>query len=1289
MYHIDKYLSNIKALTNSLVIKINEIPYVVNQSIKDYAGYDFKIDDPSKQTEYEWKYYLNLAGKMHRLDTKIYINVLETETKEVLTAELLDQYPTTKNELLKYGKFYDQLLAEYPEYLRYIHGCMQPIDMDLAINAEQGTILSYNKKFIEDNEYYLIPELEDYIKKFLNRWHVRAYTIADDLYIPSLLAALYSGIYLKIINLKLSRIGTFQVDSFHLEHFFRSHLDIWDDIKILNNESIFWLYKNQDVMMHNVGREKTFEKIYKKLFALNGIGIGEYRLRRTNPVYAEDNQNLSIPSYVNPDVEMYSKQLNEFYTVNDNQERPIDGILQAELENLKHVNKNVPVTFKNWIRHVATETINKKYLEEQKTKVLDIEAHKLNSNTSLDIFSLLMDWWAYILKEGKASDEPIEFSGNVVRETEAEGDGGSSETIEEGFTITFKTGFLMLLKLLLKSVNKTDTKITGVNFTQVTDLDKTRYSDVITSVPIEDGYSYAILRTYQDFLPVEPATFLNQDDTGTFLNDVIEFSKYLWIMMANTQDWMITQNVKRVFGVLAKHGTYELTKTPKTIDQLLAEQGIVYEIESFVNIPATIKKLVRVCTGVQLDEEDIILNQIEKYKEILYKLTSYSLHVIDRASNSKDIVVYYNTPTVLATKNGLVLNYGVIFKGLEDPFGVLNALSYPVENWTHTDIIRYQPQLAYDYKIEGDMILHNEQPVKEVPYIHYTADFITKPVYNFRFHKGFNDFITLVTPEFNALENPIMDITTRYTKEDQLSYGRFIRDHGTGRYLSNPEGDLVLADPQNAQGLIGEGYNTSFDVQYKTLGIDSYAHSDYYTHIGLMAFKVMGNDDNDDRLVTYISDDALNVELDIIAGVSSTGFREGDKKPYIHSKDLLDKLDLVAPDPTAIKPAVHKPFRYSRETIYNNDHPDWFKDKVDATISLADAVGLASIPFRLQDGGSNKLSKLMYIGLINIDGDMDIYDVSGVQITNFTDVLQCPIVRTTPYIFKGTGLPLKGHYGTNVLTVNVDLASNLKLNPSDLSYIKNINESFINYNNVMVGEFLEVAYNSGDSKLLEIAHPDKPTTANKFRIFQYHDNSILVETLKVYVYSDTYVRKDDIPLNISPKVEGFYQRAKKKKYFEEDLVKYFGINDVLFKAKVTELSYLRINNYIKYINAKLNEYVFPNGLCLYINGNTVLEIDPYNKTLIAYEVESIEPLDIETYIRAEEYNLDVPNYIIDSSIDMSTINIGNMSAYHGFYQVGKIVYKSLTDTDFVSQEAIEKTITDAYGNNPWKQDTND
>ncbi len=50
---------------------------------------------------------------------------------------------------------------------------------------------------------------------------------------------------------------------------------------------------------------------------------------------------------------------------------------------------------------------------------------------------------------------------------------------------------------------------------------------------------------------------------------------------------------------------------------------------------------------------------MDKYRRIIKKLTSYSLQLSGSAGVIDDITVYYNNPTVLVTKNGFVLTYGL------------------------------------------------------------------------------------------------------------------------------------------------------------------------------------------------------------------------------------------------------------------------------------------------------------------------------------------------------------------------------------------------------------------------------------------------------------------------------------------------------------------------------------------------------------------------------------------------------------------------------------------------------
>ena len=350
---------------------------------------------------------------MHPYDTPVKIRVLETDTEEVLTAELLERYPTTAAELRENTGLYEQLMLDYPEHIRYIHGCMYPVDIDKAIAAKEGTILAYNKRYVEENEYYLIRDLEIFIENILSRWHVKPYTVVDELYLPALLAFLHSAVLMKIHNLRLSKVHTFQVHSFHLEHYFRSHMDLWDDIKVLNKPSIFWLYKNLDVMMHNVGKAKTFEKIYNKLFWMNGIGLGEYKASRMDPKYAYNMYDITEASFVRQDVSLVTSQLNDYYLTNLGNVTSVEAMIRNELDLLPDVNKNIPANFKRYFIETGVSESERVLRETEKTKILDIDAIKTLKKTGLDLYSLVMDYWVYCLHMDKLYKNSVTYPGNI------------------------------------------------------------------------------------------------------------------------------------------------------------------------------------------------------------------------------------------------------------------------------------------------------------------------------------------------------------------------------------------------------------------------------------------------------------------------------------------------------------------------------------------------------------------------------------------------------------------------------------------------------------------------------------------------------------------------------------------------------------------------------------------------------------------------------------------------------------------------------------------------------------
>ena len=166
---LEMYIKNTLLLSNSLIIKNTDTALAINRGLLTSKFYQ-SGDKPE-----EWKYYLNLAGKRHITDEVVEVKVLENNKYMPLSPALLEKYKYTKEELSNFGDYYKQLIEKYPEYDLFIKGCINPVDMDYAIQAKEGTILSYNKNLVEYNEYNLIRDLEKYIKGFLHRWNVKAF----------------------------------------------------------------------------------------------------------------------------------------------------------------------------------------------------------------------------------------------------------------------------------------------------------------------------------------------------------------------------------------------------------------------------------------------------------------------------------------------------------------------------------------------------------------------------------------------------------------------------------------------------------------------------------------------------------------------------------------------------------------------------------------------------------------------------------------------------------------------------------------------------------------------------------------------------------------------------------------------------------------------------------------------------------------------------------------------------------------------------------------------------------
>lgn len=295
------HIQHIVRLAKSTTIKLHGGAVTMNKQLQDKLGVTYDSNDLST-----WAYYRNLAGLPHDANSPIYIRTVEDNTEISLSKESLVRYSKTKLELNKYSDFYNTIIKEYPGQELYIRGILNPIPLEVSINAPEGTILYYDKSLVEYNEVSLIPTLEKQIKLFLSRWNVNAYLLTDELYMPSLYGALATFMVNKIYLLRLKAVNTVEINKRYRDIILSSNLAVSEYAEVLSDESALWLTKNIPTIGYNIGKESTLNTLIENLLVPSGIVAKEVNLIPSN---------AELNDITNPLIPTYSRTKESLYTV--------------------------------------------------------------------------------------------------------------------------------------------------------------------------------------------------------------------------------------------------------------------------------------------------------------------------------------------------------------------------------------------------------------------------------------------------------------------------------------------------------------------------------------------------------------------------------------------------------------------------------------------------------------------------------------------------------------------------------------------------------------------------------------------------------------------------------------------------------------------------------------------------------------------------------------------------------------------------------------------------------------
>lgn len=370
------YRSSVLAFTRTLVIKSTGVAETLNREL---GALGIPVNEARPET---WKYYMNIAGYYHQVDRPMVVRSLDTLEDIEFTRENLRLHRATAREYRPGGTYYKALTLEYPRQVPLIQGILNPVDIDAAIEAEDGTLLYFDETYIESNEQSLVRDLQYWLSAFFARWHNTQYELVDDLYLPGFLGTLYGQLPLVIDLLRLKRAKTNEAHSFHIREYLGSNgrLDVY--LPYLNKEQQLFLYRNLLYLNRNVGRQATFDTLVSKILTLRGIPLNWYKLEHNIE---------SLPEHVYPEVDVVK------YPVNDIgfDEGPAGVSVHTILKKQRRVardNRNVEFD----AERETTATVKSGAFNQLPTKVLESEMIDRSNSSIRSLVSVLLNQWVYL-----------------------------------------------------------------------------------------------------------------------------------------------------------------------------------------------------------------------------------------------------------------------------------------------------------------------------------------------------------------------------------------------------------------------------------------------------------------------------------------------------------------------------------------------------------------------------------------------------------------------------------------------------------------------------------------------------------------------------------------------------------------------------------------------------------------------------------------------------------------------------------------------------------------------------
>ena len=577
-----------------MVIKSELHAQLLNEEIKlKHPSVTINESDPTT-----WKYYLNLAGMQHELNTDIYITSFDTQEEILFNNYNLSIHKQTRKNYLYGTKNYYILLKQHPNEELFIQGSLYPVDIDKAVAARDLQIINYDKSLVEPQETSLINELQRFIDDYDVRWNVRAFVSSDELYPAAQYAIFTLNLLQKLINIRLSNCMTHEVHSFHVKSYLASHYGLDEYVDYMTLSQSMFLYKNLRYIERNIGKTDTFKTLVKKIIEDRRImSLHELSVRQLHNV--NDQFMPELVTKKNNLTTLINANEKDYFGMEDfnNFQRPL------AIENPWYLDNHYPITE----HQLATNDSNV-----IKTKFLMAETVDYTDSIPYTFMECLMVHW-------------ISWANNGIYNSYT----SYTNALTENFNyLHVSEAFIYLLYLNKNYYRMYEDEIPTIRNNRVLKTIKPNIDELLSLIPDkEHRYLKRIAQVILDKSPtIEP--MISAEAFHSKCKEIHEYYTWQYFLIANTHDKDYEGYVKAMcdYMYVDEHITLDTPYT--TYSEFIADKGLPAYEDQPPKVLRTIKEIYDTCTNYATNKYKE-LNYIQlKLIEVTLKLSSYSINMI-------------------------------------------------------------------------------------------------------------------------------------------------------------------------------------------------------------------------------------------------------------------------------------------------------------------------------------------------------------------------------------------------------------------------------------------------------------------------------------------------------------------------------------------------------------------------------------------------------------------------------------------------------------------------------------